>query len=213
MNYTTDELIEHLKNSYELSKQLKSKLNQDILNMEGMTGINTRHLYNNLCSLNNANYLEIGVWKGSSIISACYKNNINAVAIDDFSESQGTKEIFDENIKKYLDDQDFDFIMKDCFKVNEDELKIKEFDIYMYDGGHESYEQSLALTYYINYMKNSFIFIVDDWNWDRVREGTYDGIEKCNLKIKYKIENYHLNNNDNTEGGYWNGIGMFVLEK
>ena len=37
-----------------------------------MTGIKTRHFYNNILNTDDARYLEIGAWKGSSICSAMY---------------------------------------------------------------------------------------------------------------------------------------------
>jgi len=44
------------------------------------------------------------------------------------------------------------------------------------------------LVYYINNLENTFIFIVDDWNWDTVRNGTKHAISKLNLKVLYERE-------------------------
>ncbi len=72
-------LIEHVELSIQNAIDNISKINNDVINVEGMTGIKTRHLYNNICSYKKSNneklkYLEIGTWKGSSLISALYKN-------------------------------------------------------------------------------------------------------------------------------------------
>ena len=77
MKYDLEQLINHVNLSVENSNNNISKLTSEILSMDGMTGIKTRHLYNNICSLDGANYLEIGTWMGSSFISAFYENNIN----------------------------------------------------------------------------------------------------------------------------------------
>ena len=37
-----------------------SKITNDIINMEGMSGTKTRHLYNNLLNTKDSRYLEIG---------------------------------------------------------------------------------------------------------------------------------------------------------
>jgi hypothetical protein len=37
-----------------------SKITNDIINIEGMSGTKTRHFYNNLLTTENARYLEIG---------------------------------------------------------------------------------------------------------------------------------------------------------
>jgi hypothetical protein len=66
----------------------KTTEGQEILTYEGYTGTKTRHLYNNICSDTHKvpiRYLEIGTWNGSSSISAVYKNNIEALFIDNLS--------------------------------------------------------------------------------------------------------------------------------
>jgi hypothetical protein len=71
-----------------------SKLTDDILSMEGMTGKKTRHFYNNLLNTEDARYLEIGCWKGSSVCSAMYGNKAKIVCIDNWSEFEGPKTEF-----------------------------------------------------------------------------------------------------------------------
>ena len=66
-------VINHIENSINYI----SKLNDDILNIHGMSGVKTRHFYNNLCSIDNIKLLEIGVWTGSTTCSLMYKNNIS----------------------------------------------------------------------------------------------------------------------------------------
>jgi hypothetical protein len=57
----------HIELSFQNAEKNISKITQDIINMEGMTGINTRHFYNNLLNMPDARYIEIGTWKGSSV--------------------------------------------------------------------------------------------------------------------------------------------------
>ena len=49
-----------------------------------------------------ARYLEIGTWKGSSICSAMCNNKITCVAIDNWSEFGGPKNIFLENYYSFV---------------------------------------------------------------------------------------------------------------
>jgi hypothetical protein len=37
-------------------------------------------------------------------------------------------------------------------------------------------------------LDKQFVFIVDDWNFERVRVGTMDALKECNLEIEYAIE-------------------------
>ena len=85
MKYTKELLINHVNECFVNSDRNESKLSADILSMEGMSGTKTRHLYNNICSLSGANYLEIGVFRGSTFCSAIYGNNIKATGIDNWS--------------------------------------------------------------------------------------------------------------------------------
>ena len=64
----------------------------------------------------------------------------------------------------------------------------------------------------------SFIYIVDDWNLQKVRDGTWDGIKEMNLKILYnKAIRLTYDNSITREplkkNTWWNGIYMAVLQK
>ena len=56
-----------------------SKITNDIITMDGMSGTKTRHFYNNLLNTNDARYLEIGTYKGSSVCSAMCGNKAKIV--------------------------------------------------------------------------------------------------------------------------------------
>jgi hypothetical protein len=86
--------ISHIKTAINNSQNNISKINQEILNLEGMSGSRTRHLYNNLCSIEDCRYLEIGTWKGSTVCSAMFGNNGNITCIDNWSQFSGPKNDF-----------------------------------------------------------------------------------------------------------------------
>jgi hypothetical protein len=191
----------------------------EILNYKGMTGKKTRHLYNNLMEYPNAKYLEIGTWYGSSSISAVYKNKLEALFIDNWSQFNGDKNIFSDAIEKYLDnDSKCELLESDCWKVNTDKIR-KDFNIYLYDAGHTEEDHCKALTYYYDNLEDNFIFIVDDWCWGDVRDGTWRGIKEKNLKVRYCQEIYVSDEekigfpNHVGKETWWNGVALFVLEK
>ena len=206
-------LEKHIKNAFDNAEKEISKVSYEILTMEGMTGKKTRHFYNNLLNIEDARYLEIGVWKGSSICSAIYKNKIKAVCIDNWNEFSGPKDEFIKNINKYRGINDVTFIEQDCFTV--DVSKLPKFNIYMYDGCHLKESHYKALVHYYNCLDDIFIYIVDDWNWKDVRDGTFDAIKDLNLKLLYSIDN--RTTNDDTHPTYqhmWhNGIYIAILQK
>lgn len=211
-------LQEHLQQCFEKAEDEESKLCQEILDLEGMTGQMTRHFYNNLLSIDNVRYLEIGTWTGSSTCAAMYGNKAQIVCIDNWSEFGGenAKAFFINNIDTYKGENQIIFIEKDCFKV--DVVSLPKFKIYLYDGGHEVDDHYRALTHYIDCMEDEFIYVCDDWDWAAVREGTWKAINDLGLEVVFSIER-SLNEGDNWKpAGYakatwWNGIWAAVLRK
>jgi hypothetical protein len=193
-----------------------SKITNDIINMEGMSGTKTRHFYNNLLNTEDARYLEIGTWKGSSVCSAMYGNKAKVVCIDNWSEFGGPKSEFLFNFEKFKGDNDATFIENDCYKV--DVSLLPKFNIYMYDGNHTEDSHYKALSHYYDCLDDIFIFIVDDWNWEYVRNGTYDAIQKLKLKVLYEKEVRLTWDNSHTpqpwaRATWWNGIYITILQK
>jgi hypothetical protein len=218
MRYELDLLIKHAEESFRKSEMCESKLTHEILNMEGMSGKKTRHLYNNICNLPGCNYLEIGTWKGSSFVSAIYKNEIKSIAVDNWSEFNGPKDEFIDNLNKYCQGSDYFFIEKDSFKIDNHDIekKFDSVDIYMYDGCHKYESHKNAITHFSRFLSKYSIIIIDDWRndgaWERVQRGTYDGLEESGLKIHKKIEVITKQESTGPEE-YWNGFGLFVCEK
>lgn len=74
-----------VKASLELADNERSKISEREKDIFGLTSIKVRALLNNLCSKENTNYLEIGVYKGATIISALAGNNkTKAVGVENF---------------------------------------------------------------------------------------------------------------------------------
>lgn len=211
-------LINHVDQSYTNSTLGISKLTNDILEIKGMSGKKTRHLYNNICNLDGANYLEIGTYLGSSFISSIYQNNIKSLAVDNWSEFDGSKDRFIHNVKHFCPNQDFGFIEKDSFLLDETDVNkfYQTVDIYLYDGCHKYESHKKAITHFYKFLSKYSIIIIDDWrndnNWERVQRGTYDGITETGLIVHKKIE-VITKQEDTGPRDYWNGFGLFVCEK
>jgi hypothetical protein len=207
---------EHIEKSFDNAEKNISKITNEILNINGMTGIKTRHFYNNLLNTHDARYLEIGTWKGSSVCSAMCGNKANVICIDNWSEFGGPKNEFINNFKKYKGQNNATFIESDCYKV--DVSKLPKFNIYMYDGNHSEESHYKALSHYYNCLDDIFIFIVDDWNWEKVRSGTYNSIKNLKLQVLYEKE-IRLTNDDSVtpepmlSQTWWNGIYVAILKK
>jgi hypothetical protein len=209
-------LVSHVKNAIERSYNNISKLSQEILFIEGKSGNKTRHLYNNICNIPGAKYLEIGTWKGSSVCSAMCGNKAKVVCIDNWSEFGGPKREFITNFNTYKGENEARFIEQDCFKV--DISLLPKFNIYMYDGNHTKDSHYRALVHYYDCLDNTFVFIVDDWNWQDVRNGTYESIKLLNLSVLYEREIRLTTDNSHTspqlaKETWHNGIYVAILKK
>jgi hypothetical protein len=215
--FDLDFLCKHADLSFEKADYDNSKLNQDVLNLKGMTGFKTKHLYNNLCSIDGINHLEIGIHKGATFISSMFGNNSNSIGIDNWSEYSldVSTELLLSNINTFCPNTNFKFIEKDSFKINDNDIFdfYPSVDVYVYDGCHEYESHKKAITNFSKYLSKYSIIVVDDWRgdneWEKVRLGTYDGFTESGLKIHKTIE--VVSKEDGT--GYWNGFGLFVVEK
>ena len=107
-------------------------------------------------------------------------------------------------------DNDIQILNEDSFSLKT-ELKYKPYDIYLYDGDHSIESHEKAITEYFDYLAKYSIIIIDDWCWEQVRTGTFDGFQKVhnNIKNMYKVE--LIKDLGNT--GYWNGCCIFLIEK
>ncbi len=217
----------HLQNSIEKAESGISKLINELYTIEGMTGKITKRFYNNLLELENTRYLEIGCYKGSSTCSAMYRNKANIVCIDSWHDfllnehhnrvsSTGPINDFLSNINKYKGENNITFYNEDCFKI--DISKLGKFNVYLYDGDHSYESQYNALKYYIDSMDDIFVYIVDDWNDEPVRSGTFDAIRDLKLEnvwnhtVRLTFNNTHTPP-DIAHETWWNGCYMCILKK
>lgn len=191
-----------------------TKLTDKQLNLEGMSSNKNRIFLNELIK-EDTNYLEIGTYKGSTFVCALYNNNpLNAYAVDNFSLSEsygGTEQAF---LQTCADNQitKFNFFNEDSFNMKvESKNKIKDINVYFYDGEHGEIDQTKAITDFLDNMSDEFILIVDDWNWEAVKIGTYKGISQSKLKMHKMWELPAAYNGDKSQ--WHNGTFVAVLEK
>ena len=229
--WTRQKLINHVRHS--LTKALRDESGIEdnaLLEMGGMSGRRTRHFYNNLCSMEGARYLEIGTWTGSSFCSAMSGNEMVCTGIDNFigveldssiADRETPKKEFLKNFTKHKGANKATFIEEDCWKVNARTLG--KFNIYMYDGHHSAASHHNALSYYRSCLEDQFVYLVDDWNWPAVRQGTMHAIKKNKMRILWQKEVRTTSNDQHppwdkepyagNRSEWHNGISIFVLDK
>ena len=161
-----------------------SKLDDEILNFEKTWAApKVRHFLNNLCSYENVVYLECGIARGSSLLSALYDNDIEAYACDLWLESKLGKEAYEKFVSNYNNFKDkitpekVRIINGDCWDLTKNDVDIKP-NIFYYDAGHSVDDHRKAFTHFLPLLDDVFILIVDDVCDGRVREGTQMGISE-----------------------------------
>lgn len=166
----------------------KQELPFHIALIEGMSGTWYREFINTLVkAIDNPRYLEIGSWAGSTACSAIYNNQLAITCIDNWSEFGGPKEEFFSNVRKNSNkNTDFTFIESDFRAI--DYSAIGKFNIYLYDGPHEYQDQKDGVCIATNALDDTYILVVDDYNWSKVRNGTQDGIKALGYSVLSSIE-------------------------
>ena len=230
-NFDQNTYSKNLKLSLSQALAIKTKIPDWIKFMPGMSGKKYRYLINNFVSLtNNSRYLEIGSWTGSTACSALYDNGLKAVCIDNwmkfkeeeqvrkFFSTKDQKKTFEINIKRVITEKiDFKFIESDYRKVNFNQLG--KFNIYCYDALHREKDQYEGISMAQPALDDVFVLIIDDWNWESVRKGTFGAIKDLNIKIISKIEIKTTQNNlmpkfvHSHYSDWHNGYFMAVCEK
>ena len=215
-------MFQKIQLAFEDALSSSTKLNKEILGMNGLSGRKFRILLNSLINkIKNPKYLEIGSWQGSTLCSACYKNLVEVTCIDNWSENfslniQPKKE-FKKNIRKFVStNTKLKIIEKDFKKV--DFKKIGFFNIFFYDGAHHYEDHYDSVKIVLPALSKKFILIVDDWNWIQVRKGTMDAIKNENLKIIAKLDIRTTKDDSSSlitgQNSDWHqGCAFLVLEK
>ncbi|MGH6835705.1 MAG: class I SAM-dependent methyltransferase [Methylocella sp.] len=167
----------------------RSRLPKEVLKMRGMSGQKYRMLINNLvASIALPRYLEIGSWLGSTACSAISGNALGIVCIDNWSEFEGPKDEFRRNIASVIHaGAEFRLIESDFRAVDFTALG-SPFNLYMFDGPHAYADQYEGICIAAPALAQSYVQVVDDWNWPEVREATWDAVRDTQIDVLFKIE-------------------------
>jgi hypothetical protein len=177
----------NISKAFDMALDAVSGIDRALLEADGMSGKAFRMMLNNLVRLtDDAHYLEIGVWKGATFCSAIDGANVDAIAIDDFSQFGGPKELFRQMVETFGGEATVETLQQDFRRV--DYSSIFPRNIYFFDGPHDYEDHRDAITVAQPALADQFILIVDDWNDKRVREGTNEGIERARLRVDHAIE-------------------------
>jgi hypothetical protein len=202
-----------------------SKITTEIKDIPGMSSIKIRHFLNNIATNIVFNYLEVGLWKGSTISSVLFNNTLNVVyGIDNFSELTDLwyngKSIKDEllnNIKRFNNmKNNIIFYEEDFFKIDLNGFSDK-INLFVYDGNHEYDMHEKALYKAFDILDEYFIYIIDDIQFSCVRDGLNMSLktlqQQNKIEILYQIELDALGTPSNNNNEWWNGYSINYIRK
>jgi len=183
----------------------QSKLsNEKILQLDGLSSPKVWHLLNNLAA-QAKNYLEVGLYKGSTLIAALHGNeHLTAYGVDNFCMFPKKRQDFYDNTKDYQGR--FTMLEQDCWTV--DLTQLPPIDLFFYDGDHSFEAQYKAIEYFYPAMADEFTYVCDDWNMKKIPNATFSAAKAMNLEV---IENHDLLCPQ--KGEWWNGIGVIKFRK
>lgn len=207
---------EHVQQSIEKALKGESNLTQEELSVRGFSTFTIRSLFNSLCNIEGT-YLEVGLFCGATFVSSFNKNLIS-IGIEnhaqDFSEGfEKVKKELADNLEKFSHrSKEVKVFYEDCFAIDKDKLP-NNIDVFFFDGFHSFETQRDALPYFLDNMSNKFAFLVDDFSWGYVKDGTDAGlallsdkieIEKCWVLRGYNLENDPI---------WHNSVAIYLINK
>ena len=188
------------------------KLKNALLKVDSMSTYAVGHLVNQICQQLSEKqiYLNIGCWKGFTLISGMIDTSCKVIGVDNFSQFDGPKKEFYFNFKRFQNEQKHFFYNED-YKVffKKFEKKSEKIAFYYYDGEHSYKNQLENLEIADNFLDKGSIVLIDDINFSEVERGTKDFLSKT--KSSYKILKEIKTANNHCHPSFWNGI--MILEK
>lgn len=205
---------EHIETSIQKALKAESNLTESELAVGGFSTPTMRHLFNNICNIEGT-YLEVGLWMGGTFV-ASFNKGLTSIGIENYAQDfgvVGVKDILEANIDKHQGNaKEIQLHFTDCFTIDKSLLP-DNIDIYFFDGNHSFESQAKALPFFIDKMASTFLFVVDDFSWTDVFEGTNAGFEALKGKIEivncWPLRGYRLQ-----EDPIWhNSVGLFLIKK
>jgi len=177
--------------------------------VEGMATENKLALLNLAVSLleEGEMYLEVGSWKGLSLIGAMWKNEHKSfIAIDNFSEFGGSEETLRGNLARYQMEKQGTLVNGDFLEVlSSGVVPPTRVGVFLYDGNHSFASQYQALLRVMPFLADGALVIVDDTSHYRVRAANALFVASHpEFTLLFDIPSKY-----NGEPRWWNGIQVY----
>lgn len=173
----------------------------------------------------NSVYLEVGVFKGLTLLSVAKEIGDNkAYGIDNFAffDKEGVNHgIVKDRMAKlnltnaHIINRDYEDALEDLDK----ELGGKKIGVYFIDGPHDYRSQLMCLQLAKPFLADNAVIIIDDCNYRHVRQANRDFLQthpEYKLLFQSYTKNHPLNLPENKRDvhvkGWWDGVNVIVKD-
>ena len=163
-------------------------------------------------------YLEVGTFKGRTLLSAAWNNRgKRCVGCDKFRlwgrfTGPGflARRALLANVSKHRAyTADIEFYPITSRELLDRKLVTGPVGVYFYDGDHSYEGTHHGVCGAVRLLARRSVLVMDDYNDPIIRCATREAIAAAGLQVLW-----HRNlRGDHTETGFWNGLGVFFLEK
>lgn len=207
--------VDHVDDSIARALRGEAYFDSEVLDVLGFATPTMRRMFSNLCHMEGLTYLECGTYAGATLSAATNNNPVRAIGIDNFCQTwhpgRDIKAEFTANKDRFAPASSF--IEGNCFNPACLASVGTGIDILYFDGDHTHDAQARALPYFLNALADTFLFIVDDYNWPDVKNGTEDGLNAVSSKASV-IRDWQLIGEAHQDDPVWhNGIALFLCKK
>lgn len=179
----------------------------DALALDGFSSPNTRSVLNRAVStVPRARILEVGSYLGSTAVAMCHGNAVECIhLIDNHSEFGDTRSQLAATAERFAlpaTIHDLDYFAPLPLGV----FGGTKFNVYHYDGPHDEEQHARELSVAWPHLANAFVYVVDDYSWDKVRRGCDAGLAALADRLIVVSKNVYESSVTNDRTGYWNGL-------
>jgi len=199
----------------------KIKLERITRGLYGFSAERIRHLINNLCSLENTVYLELGVFRGSTIIPAAWENDVTCYGIDNFSynpleiavrKKDGWPAILknlNENMEMFKVSDKINIIKAD-FNTFDLNLLDKPINVCYYDGSNKPELSYNTIKRVVEKFDRYCILVCADVISQEITPGVEKALRENYVEIHHEIILRSGGVGDSST--WWSGLKLYLLE-
>lgn len=178
-----------------------------IASLDGYTGLKQRYFLNTLMKFRHWNYLEVGVFKGASLLSAAAGNEGYFHGIDNFVE--GTLSEACANITK-LDQANVKLTVENVLEVNGFN---RQSHVVFYDANTDEQACYRGMWHLktLGAICDPFILITDNWSYESSRAQYHTLLHDMNWHAF--AEFVLMSDKDSDIDGWWNGWCVSVISR